>query len=332
MKILLTGIAGFIGYHTTSKLLSKGFEVVGIDNLNNYYDVNLKISRLNELGITFDSGSWISKFSNLKFIQGDICDKSIWEELKGYDFDVVVNFAAQAGVRYSIENPEAYVKTNVLGFQYVLDFCVSKGINRLLYASSSSVYGNSKLSPLNIDQNCSNPESLYAATKIANEIFASAYFNLYNLSSIGLRFFTVYGPWGRPDMAPMLFADSIANDREISLFNSGNLKRDFTYIDDIVDGILLSLKYLFDETFISAKVLNLGRGVPEDLLHFVNLIEKQFNKSVVKKMLPMQKGDVFETFCDVTLTNHLTGFSPKWSLETGLEEFIGWYKQYYKIQ
>jgi UDP-glucuronate 4-epimerase len=332
VKILLTGIAGFIGHSAASKLLNEGAEIVGIDNLNDYYDVDLKYSRLKNLGIINNSNDWVSTDSKLKFIKGDICDSSLWENLKDYNFDLVINFAAQAGVRFSIENPEVYVKTNVLGFQKVLDFCVSKGINRLLYASSSSVYGNSNAAPLGTEICCNNPESLYAATKIANEVFSSAYFNLYKLSSIGLRFFTVYGPWGRPDMAPMLFSNALCSNKEITLFNNGNLKRDFTYIDDITDGILLTIRYLMEPDFSNAEVLNLGKGEPSDLIYFIQLIEKNFGRQVNKRMLPMQKGDVLSTFCDNALTNRMTGFSPSWSLEDGINEFVKWYKDYYNVK
>ena len=352
MKILVTGTAGFIGYHLAKKLLNRGDEVVGLDNINDYYDVNLKYARLNELGINKDNlGSEVLtspllnsiKYPKHKFVKMDLADtNSIYNLFETEKFDAVCNLAAQAGVRYSIENPHAYIDSNIKGFINILEACRHNGVKNLSYASSSSVYGLNKSQPFKTSDHTDHPISLYAATKKSNEMMAHTYSHLYNISTTGLRFFTVYGPWGRPDMAPMLFADAILNDRAIKVFNHGNMSRDFTYIDDIVDGIIkvIDNPAKINENFDAQKpnpsissapfrVYNIGNNAPVQLLDFIETLESSIGIEAKKNFMDMQDGDVVSTYAD---TNDLIkdfNYKPYTKLADGIEQFVVWYKDFY---
>lgn len=329
MKVLVTGAAGFIGYHLCQRLLARGDSVVGIDNLNDYYDVTLKIERLRQLGFEEEDvvnyGRSHSKAHDMIFEKIDIADIQAMSLLfdKHY-FDVVVNLAAQAGVRYSIENPMAYVQSNIVGFANVLECCRHYGPKRLVYASSSSVYGGNTKTPFSESDNVDNPVSLYAATKKADELMAAAYGNLYGIDSVGLRFFTVYGPWGRPDMAPMLFASAIMENRPIKVFNNGNLSRDFTFIDDIIDGTILAI----DNMESGHRVYNIGHGDPVNLMEFISTLEAALATTARKQMMPMQPGDVYTTFADTSELQKL-GYRPATSLKDGVRAFAEWFKNWY---
>jgi len=359
MKILVTGTAGFIGYHLAKKLLERGDEVVGLDNINDYYDVNLKYARLEQLGIKRDEvESNNSKFkihnSKLfplhKFYKTNLEDtESINHIFEVEKFDAVVNLAAQAGVRYSIENPHAYIDSNVKGFMNILEACRHNSVKNLSYASSSSVYGLNKSQPFKTEDHTDHPVSLYAATKKANEMMAHTYSHLYNIQTTGLRFFTVYGPWGRPDMAPMLFADAILNNRAIKVFNHGNMSRDFTYIADIVDGIIKVIdnpakpidnsKFNIKNSTLNLppqvstapyRIYNIGNNAPVSLLDFIKTIEDSIGIEAKKNFMDMQDGDVVSTYAD---TNDLIkdfDYKPDTELSSGIDEFIIWYKKFYK--
>lgn len=323
-KILVTGAAGFIGFHLSRKLLSEGVEVVGFDNINDYYDVNLKYARLEIL----------KDFQNFTFIKGDLADKSAIDKLfEENKFDIVVNLAAQAGVRYSIDNPQAYMESNIIGFFNILEACRHNPVEHLLYASSSSVYGNQQKTPFSTDDDVSKPISLYAATKKSNELMAYTYSHLYGIPSTGLRFFTVYGPFGRPDMAYFGFTDKIMKGETIKIFNNGDMYRDFTYIDDIVKGIenMLCNPPEPDENGDMATVYNIGNNSPEKLMYFIETLEKALGKTAVKEFLPMQPGDVYQTYADVTPLVEKFGFKPSTSIEDGLTKFVQWYKSYYNV-
>lgn len=335
-KILVTGAAGFIGYHTCKALLSKGVEVVGIDNINDYYDVRLKYARLAELGISQSSAEkWnVAANStidlNFRFIRMNIEDRDQLPLLfQQEQFDAVIHLAAQAGVRYSLENPMAYVDSNLVGFVNVLECCRHHQIQHLVYASSSSVYGENEKIPFSEDDRVDHPVSLYAATKKANELMAHTYSHLYQLPTSGLRFFTVYGPWGRPDMAPMLFASAIMEGRPIKVFNHGDMSRDFTYIDDIVNGMLITLNNAPSEKSEKPyyQLLNIGNGSPVSLLEFIETLEKCLDKKAEKRMLPIQPGDVPRTWADVTLMNNIQ-YQSQFSLMSGVKEFISWFRSY----
>ena len=335
MKILVTGSAGFIGYHLVKKLIDLEYSVVGIDNINNYYDVQLKFDRLKELGIykeTLKSRGELTKSKKLKayfFSQLDICDKeNLIKLFRKEKFDKVINLAAQAGVRFSINNPMAYVESNVVGFTNILECCKEFKIKHLLYASSSSVYGLSKKFPLSEKDNVDNPISVYAATKKSNELMAYTYSHLFKIPTSGLRFFTVYGPWGRPDMAPILFANAIVNREKIKVFNEGKLERDFTYIDDITEGIVISLE---NPPINSSnyEIYNIGNGKPVNLLRFIQVLEKKLGKKALKKMMPMQMGDVKKTFSDISKLKSL-GYNPKIKIDEGVDKFIKWFLKYNK--
>ncbi len=335
-KILVTGAAGFIGFHTIEKLLIEGFEVVGLDNINDYYSPKLKYDRLKESGIQQEEVEWTLltqsiKYPAYRFVRMDIENKQQLSDLfKSENFNYVINLAAQAGVRYSIENPDAYIQSNIVGFANILECCRHNGVNKLLYASSSSVYGNSVNTPFSTDQRVDNPISLYAATKKSNELMAFTYSHLYDLETIGLRFFTVYGPWGRPDMAMFLFTDAILNDKPINVFNNGDLSRDFTYVDDIVKGISL---IVHDELNIEKyKLFNIGNSSPVQLIHFIEEIEKTTGKVAEKVMLPMQAGDVNQTWADVEELKFKYGYNPSFSVKEGVKHFVNWYKDYYKVK
>ena len=322
-RVLITGAAGFIGMHASIRFLKEGWDVVGLDNINNYYSTKLKRDRLKN--IEYCAAEVDQHF---QFFEADL-NSNVWSKLHRMKFEVVLHLAAQAGVRYSLENPEAYLESNILGFQKVLSFVQKSKITRFLYASSSSVYGKISSQPFIETADCNDPESYYAATKKANEMMAKAYFHTHNLKSIGLRFFTVYGPWGRPDMAPMLFAKSAFANDEIKVFNYGKQKRDFTYIDDIVEGIL-RLAYL-NRFPNKALVCNIGNGQPVELLEFIQIIEQETAKTLTKKFTEPQKGDVEITYSDTNLLKELTGYSPKINLKKGIGLFIDWYKTYYEI-
>lgn len=317
MKILVTGAAGFIGAALSLRLLERGDEVIGVDNLNDYYDVTLKHARLARL----------TPFENFKFVQLNIADREAMEQLFVTEkFERVVNLAAQAGVRYSITNPHVYAESNLIGFLNILEGCRQNQIN-LIYASSSSVYGaNSKL-PFSTDDKVDNPVSLYAATKKANELMAHSYSHLYDFSTTGLRFFTVYGEWGRPDMSPFIFARQIMADKPIDLFNYGNHRRDFTYIDDIVEGIL---RVIDQPAKVRYQIYNIGNSQPEQLLTFVETLEKHLGKTAIKNLLPMQAGDVQDTYADVSDLMRDFDYSPKTPLDVGIEKFVAWYKTFYE--
>lgn len=315
--ILVTGSAGFIGFHTSKKLLEMGNTVIGIDNLNNYYDPKLKEAR----------NAILKKFDNYKFYKGNLEDldfiKKIFKENK---IDKVCNLAAQAGVRYSLENPHAYVNSNLVGFVNVLETAYRNNVKDFIYASSSSVYGKNKKMPLSIHDNVDHPISIYAASKKANELLAHAYHHLYGMNCTGLRFFTVYGPYGRPDMALFLFIKAILQNEPIKVFNHGKMKRDFTYVDDIVSGIVASL----DKSY-PYEIFNLGNHKSVELNYFIELIEKELGQKAKKDFLPMQAGDVAETFADIESSKEKLNFEPTTSIEQGIKNCIAWYKEYYKI-
>lgn len=323
MKILVTGAAGFVGYHSSKKLLKLGYSVIGIDNLNDYYDVNLKYARLNDL----------KNESNFSFIQMDLADRAgIAELFQKEKFNLVLHLGAQAGVRYSIENPFAYVDSNIVGTLTILEGCRNNNIEHLVYASSSSVYGANTKQPFSIDDRVDSPISLYAATKKSDEMMCYTYAHLYGFPITGLRFFTVYGTYGRPDMAYFKFANAIREDKPIDVYNHGDMKRDFTYIDDIVNGIVSIIEKgpIVEENTVPHRVYNLGNNNPEKLLDMINILENKLGKVAVKNYLPMQPGDVYSTFADISATQKDYNFSPKVTLEQGLDIFVNWYKRYYQ--
>ncbi|MDA9356688.1 NAD-dependent epimerase/dehydratase family protein [Flavobacteriaceae bacterium] len=334
MKILVTGAAGFIGFHTCLKLVNQGHDVYGIDNINDYYDPKLKFDRLSELGFKeaeaklFKNEAQSTKFKHLHFSRIDLVDdESIDNLFKQEQFQVVCNLAAQAGVRYSIENPKAYIDSNISGFLNILEGCRNYKVKHLVYASSSSVYGENKKVPFQTIDNVDHPISLYAATKKSNELMAHTYGHLYGFKTTGLRFFTVYGPWGRPDMAYYLFADAISNDQPIKVFNNGQMERDFTYIDDIVTGVTKIIKKNVDARE-HYKIYNIGNNKTESLKDFIIIIEDLMNKKAIKEMYPMQQGDVPKTFADITELIKDYGYKPDTSIIRGLDEFVNWYKNY----
>jgi UDP-glucuronate 4-epimerase len=336
MNILVTGAAGFIGYHLCEALLKAGHNVIGLDNINDYYDVNLKYARLKELGLDRAKAEKFSTLSEssihntqMQFIRLNLEDREGLPQLfKSIKFDIVCNLAAQAGVRYSLENPEAYIDSNINGFLNVLECCRHHNVKRLVYASSSSVYGNSDAVPFKETANVDHPVSLYAATKKSNELMAHTYSHLYGIETIGLRFFTVYGPWGRPDMAMFLFTDAILNNRSIKVFNNGDLSRDFTYIDDIVNGVVNTL--LVDSKNKDLyKLYNIGNSCPVKLIDFVEAIEQELDTTATKEMLPMQAGDVYQTWSDVNQLKKNYDYKSYTTVNQGVKVFIDWYKIYY---
>ena len=334
MKVLITGVAGFIGMHVAKQLLQRGEHVVGIDNINDYYSVQLKRDRIQQLH---------QLQGDFTFNQTDLCDKeAICQLFKLHQFDKVVNLAAQAGVRYSIENPHAYIESNIVGFLNILEACRSHDIQHLVYASSSSVYGANTKMPFSVNDSVDHPLSMYAATKKSNELMAHSYSSLFNLPTTGLRFFTVYGPWGRPDMALFKFTESILADKPIDVFNFGKHKRDFTYIDDIVEGIIRVLdatalpnhKWSGEQpdpatSFAPWRVFNIGHSQPVELMQYINAIESKLGKQAKMNLLPLQPGDVPDTFADVTALEQAVSYKPQTSIEVGVSQFLDWYVEYY---
>lgn len=341
MKILVTGAAGFIGYHLSELLLSRGHQVVGIDNINDYYDVNLKFARLNQLGIDKEQAAEFgnetaSVSKEFKFKRINLEDKEAINELfEKENFQVVCNLAAQAGVRYSIENPQAYVDSNIVGYVNLLEACRNNDVKHLVYASSSSVYGlNSKI-PFSTKDTVDTPISLYAASKKSNELMAHTYSHLFEFATTGLRFFTVYGPWGRPDMAAYLFAEGIRNNTPIKVFNHGKMERDFTFVGDIVEGVMRIIEgevVSRKEKGELYKVYNIGNNNSVKLTDYIANIEKNLGKEAKKIMLEMQPGDVAKTWADVTELIQDYGYSPNTSVEEGVKRFIDWYKEYNNLK
>ncbi len=335
-KVLVTGAAGFIGFHLSKKLCALGYSVLGYDNLNNYYDVTLKKSRL----------ALLQGQDSFEFVQDDLTDrKAINDLFKNNSIEYVVNLAAQAGVRYSITNPHAYLESNLHGFLNILEACRHNGVKHLVYASSSSVYGANKKMPFSVHQNVDHPLSLYAASKKSNELMAHTYSALYNLPTTGLRFFTVYGPYGRPDMALFIFTKAILEGKSIDIYNYGKMKRDFTFVDDIVEGITRLIPTIPTpneqwtglnpdpaSSFAPYRIFNIGNNQPVQLMEFVEAIENKLGVKAIKNLLPLQDGDVPETYADVEELMKAIDFKPSTSIKEGIDKFIDWYKEYYKIK
>jgi UDP-glucuronate 4-epimerase len=334
--ILVTGVAGFIGFHLCQRLLARGEKIIGIDNLNDYYDVNLKLARLTQL----------KENPGFQFYQLDLSDRQGMADLFAqFQPDRVVNLAAQAGVRYSLTNPHAYVDSNLVGFTNILEGCRHHNIKHLVFASSSSVYGKNTKMPFSVRDNVDSPISLYAATKKANELMAHTYSYLYGLPTTGLRFFTVYGPWGRPDMALFIFAKAILAGKPIPVFNYGKMKRDFTYIDDIITGVVRVLDRIPANNFTESqenqnpgekevpyKIYNIGNNQPVELLRFIEILEDCLGKKAQKEFLPMQPGDVSATYADIEELEADVGFRPSTPLEVGIPKFVSWYRKYYQCE
>jgi UDP-glucuronate 4-epimerase len=351
MKILVTGSAGFIGYFLTKKLIERGDEVVGLDNINEYYDVNLKFDRLAENGIEREGMRWnviikSQKYSNYRFIKMNLEDKNeLMNLFRREKFDMVAHLAAQAGVRYSITNPEVYVQSNINGFLNILEACRQHRVRHLVYASSSSVYGLNEQMPFSVHHNTSHPVSLYAATKKSNELMAHVYSHLFNIPTTGLRFFTVYGPWGRPDMAYFLFADAIMKEQPIVVYNEGKMKRDFTYIDDIVEGFVhvLDEPATPDETWSGLepnpasstapwRIYNIGNDNPVELMDFVKEIEINCGKKAIIEMKEQERSDVHTTWADINELVNNFYYKPETTIQTGLYNFVQWFREYYAIK
>lgn len=350
LRILVTGAAGFIGSTVCKQLLSQGHTVVGLDNINDYYTPDLKFGRLSLLGINNESVEWYkfaksSTYENFNFIRMNLEDTQAMQMLfANGNYDTVINLAAQAGVRYSIKNPGAYIVSNVDGFINVLEGCRHNSVKHFIYASSSSVYGLNGKVPFSEHDGIAHPVSLYAATKKSNELMAHAYSKLYNLPTTGLRFFTVYGPWGRPDMSPFLFIDSILHDRPIKVFNNGDMLRDFTYIDDIVEGVVRIVDIIpkgnneWNETNPDPatspapyRIYNIGNQQPTKLMDYIKCIEKAIGREAKKEFLPMQPGDVYQTYADSSALCKITGFKPCTPLQQGIDRTVEWFKKYYNL-
>ena len=347
MKILITGTAGFIGFHVVNRLIARGDEVIGLDSINDYYDVNLKYGRLAVVGIEREKIEYnklvkSTKYDNYKFIQLNLEDmENIFKLFKEEKFDKVCHLAAQAGVRYSLTNPYAYIDSNIVGHMNILEAVRYNGVKALSYASSSSVYGLNQKQPFSTDDNVDHPISLYAATKKCDELMSHTYSYLYNIPTTGLRFFTVYGPWGRPDMALFKFVKNILEDKEIDVYNYGNMQRDFTYIDDIVEGIIRVIDNppkgntkwngLPSESKAPYKVYNIGNGSPVKLMDFIEAIEEELGKKAKKNLLPMQPGDVPSTYADTTHLQEDVGYKPNTPIKYGIKKFIEWYREFYGV-
>ena len=348
LKILVTGTAGFIGFHLAKKLLQSGGEVVGLDNINDYYDVNLKYARLAETGIAQENIQWgklvgSTKYPKYRFVRLNLGDQRLLMELFAQEkFDIVVNLAAQAGVRYSIDNPMEYIHSNIVGFTHILEGCRHNKIKHLVYASSSSVYGANTKMPFSAHQNVDHPLNLYAASKKANELMAHSYSHLFGVPTTGLRFFTVYGPWGRPDMALFKFTKAIEAGKPIPVFNAGKHRRDFTYIDDIVDGIIRVLNrpatgdshwngnHPDPSTSLAPwRVYNIGNSSPQELIDYISVLEKALDKKAIKELLPLQIGDVPNTYADVKDLVEQFDYQPKTPITVGIIKFIDWYRAYF---
>ena len=351
MKILVTGVAGFIGFHLVNSLVKDGYEVIGLDSINDYYDTNIKYDRLKELGINRDACilNKLSKsfnFKNFHFVKTDLCDHEALNQLfHDSQFDAVCNLAAQAGVRYSLEQPREYINSNIIGFFNILEACRTYKVNNLSYASSSSVYGLNKNSPFSTNDITDHPMSLYAASKKSNEMMAHSYSNLFNIASTGLRFFTVYGPWGRPDMALFLFTKAAIEGKPIDVFNFGDMSRDFTYIDDIVKGIRLVIDNpaksnnewsgkspASSSSSAPFKIYNIGNNSPVKLLDFIEHIERKIGIKVIKNLVEIQPGDVPSTFASVDDLKNDLDYKSSFSVKEGISNFIDWYIEYYKIK
>ena len=314
MKILVTGVAGFIGFHLSKSLLDDGYEVLGIDNLNDYYDPKLKHARLNQL----------IPYKNFTFQKIDIADRALLtHSFNSFNPNKVVNLAAQAGVRYSIENPYAYMNSNLVGFLNIIELCRHNDVEGLIYASSSSVYGGNEKIPFSVEDRVDKPLALYGVTKIANELIAQSYSNLYGLHTTGLRYFTVYGPWGRPDMAMYIFTKKILKGKPIHVYNNGKMKRDFTYIKDIIAGTYSAIKNNYE-----CEIFNLGNHKSEQLMDMISIIEKELGKKAEIDFQPMQPGDIKESFADIKISEEKLGYHPNTNIETGIVNFINWYKSY----
>lgn len=343
-KVLVTGAAGFIGMHLCKRLLAEGYEVVGVDNLNNYYEVQLKLDRLKELGVT-EVSQEKAYHNNFRFKRLDVaCREAVEQLFSEVNPPLVVHLAAQAGVRYSIENPYVYIESNIVGFTHILECCRRTGVEHLVYASSSSVYGLNSDVPYSEDTSIAHPVSLYAATKKSNELMAHVYSHLYALATTGLRFFTVYGPWGRPDMSPHLFVHSILSGKPLRIFNHGDMYRDFTYIDDIINGVMAVLEKpaAADEKWRAAshspsssnapyRIYNIGHSSPVHLLEFIEEVERACGCRAERELLPMQPGDVYQTYADTQRLAEEFGYQPQTSIREGVHQFVEWFRVYYGI-
>ncbi len=349
-RVLITGTAGFIGFHLAGKLVKLGYEVTGLDSINDYYDVNLKYDRLKEAGIpgelvTYNTMVQSRKHKNYRFIQLQLEEREkLFDLFTGQRFQVVINLAAQAGVRYSLTHPQVYIDSNITGFMNVLEACRHHPVENLIYASSSSVYGLNKRMPFTVSSNVDHPVSLYAASKKSNELMAHTYSHLFGIPTIGLRFFTVYGPWGRPDMALFLFTKAILEGKPIQVFNRGHMERDFTYVDDIVGGIREMVERppapsqewdpeSPDPSSSSApyRIHNIGNSSPVKLMHFIEALEKELGMEAQKELMPIQPGDVEKTWADVSALKEEYGYHPGTPVETGIRRFVEWYRNYYKV-
>jgi UDP-glucuronate 4-epimerase len=333
VRVLVTGIAGFIGFHVAKRLLLEGYQVVGVDNLNDYYDVQLKKDRLKELGLIESEFSWVSSNEKLSFLKIDLQEKGLLLNLcSERSFDYVVHLAAQAGVRYSLSEPQKYLDSNITGFLNILECCRFHPVKHLIFASSSSVYGLNTKVPFSESDRTDSPISMYAATKKANELMAHSYSHLFKMPCTGLRFFTVYGPWGRPDMAMHLFTKAILNNQPIDIFNQGEMSRDFTYVDDVVESVFRAMLKPNSDEVLPFNLFNVGKNEPQKITEFIAEIETQTNKKALKQFLPLQPGDVVETFADSESLFNYVSYQPTVTINDGVSKFVSWYKGYYTVR